>query len=283
MRKFNRSSFNSLVLLSVLGASLVATNVHAESRHHRAESVYQEFRPFAENAPKFSGFYANLGLAYNSIPGMGYTDTFTPTGTMASDVNATASSSSFISGLIKIGYAYRFGQTGYLGVAGFYNLSATQKTLNATYQYAGVATNPVQISNTVQQSPGYGIMLQPGFLVSPYSLVYANVGAQMTSLKFESQQTNVSGDAAANAVSTNKTAMNYIIGVGYQRQMSFIKSSAARNLMWFTELNYGLGKTSVSQSITPPGGAQPLQPGRSETYSATPGGLQAVVGISYYF
>lgn len=282
MRKFS-PFFSSLILVSAVAAALVTTNVHAAVHHgHNVENAYQEFRPFAENTPKFSGIYANLGLAYNMAPGVSYTDTFTPTGLMNSDVDAKSSGGNFVSGLIKLGYAFRMGQTGYLGVAGFYNLSAQQKPLNTTYQYAQAASSPVTISNTVTQNPGYGLMLQPGIIVTPYSLVYANVGLQMSSVKFATQQ-NAVDPSVANPLSTTQSVNSYILGVGYQHQMSFIKAREARNLMWFAELNYGLGsKVSVAQKVTPPE-VTPLTPARDETYSFTPGAVQVAVGINYYF
>jgi hypothetical protein len=278
MRKFN-PSFNSFVLVSALAASLVATNVHAQTHHHRGvESAYQEFRPFADTAPKFAGFFGNLGLGYNMHSGsISYTDTFTPTGAFSSDVSASQSASkSNISGLLKFGYAWRMGERGYLGIAALYNAAAEQKLMDVTYQY-GAGTNPVQIQNTVKQGNSLGLMLEPGYLIDMKSMVYANVGVQMDDFKFQTQEVN---GADTEALSTNKKPMNYVVGFGYQRQM--LTSPKLRNLTWFAEMNYTMGsKMNVAQSIVPPN-VGPTQPARSETYSFSPTNLQLVLGVNYY-
>lgn len=281
MRKLS-PFFNSLIVAGALLSIVTTSTVQAATHHHNSMTFSAPtFSPFAESAPKFSGFFANLGLAFNMLPGVAYTDKFTPTGVMASDVDTKASATNYISGLIKLGYAFRLGETGYLGVAGFYNLSGQQKNLTTTYQYAPTSASPVTISNTATQNPGYGLVLMPGILLDRFSLLYLNVGAQLNTFKVETVQNNVSAEVA-NPVSTSKSGMSYLVGIGYQHQMSFLKSREARNLMWFTELNYGLGKVNISQSITPPE-VSPTSPARAETYAFTPNALQVAVGISYYF
>ena len=282
MRKFNRS-FNSLVLLSAIAASLVATNVHAESRHHRAESVYQEFRPFADNAPRFAGFFGNLGLGYNMHSGsISYTDRFVSDpaspSVFAPDVSASHSvNQSNISGLLKFGYAYRIGERGYLGLAAFYNLAAEQKLMDVTYQY-GAGTNPGKIENTVKQGASFGLMLEPGYLINLQSLAYLNIGVQMDDFKFQTQEINT---AEVFPAETDKKPLDYVIGFGYQRQM--LTSPKLRNLTWFAEMNYTLGsQIKVEQS----GVLKPIVPfpaTREETYSFSPTNLQLVLGVNYYF
>ena len=278
MRKFN-SSFNSFVLLSALAASFVATNVHAQThRHHSVESAYQEFRPFADTAPKFAGFFGNLGLGYNMHSGsISYTDKFTPTGVFSSDVSASHSASkSNISGLLKFGYAYRMGERGYLGIAALYNAAAEQKLMDVNYQY-GAGTNPVMIGNTVKQGNSLGLMLEPGYLIDMKSMVYANIGVQMDDFKFQTQEVN---GADTEALSTNKKPMDYILGFGYQRQM--LNLPKFRNLTWFAEMNYTMGsKMTVSQSTNISAPTE-QRPDRTETYSFSPTNLQLVLGVNYY-
>jgi hypothetical protein len=242
MRKSN-SSFHLFVLLSAVIAGMASTNVHAAIHHHvsSSKSVYtsessvsQEFRSFADMAPKFSGFFGNLGIGYNMHSGsITYTDTFLPAGSFAPNVSASQSASqSNVSGLIKLGYAFRVSERGYLGLAAIYNLAAEQKLMDVAYQY-GAGTNPVKINNTVKQGNSLGFVVQPGYLVDMKSLAYLNVGITMDDFKFQTQEVN---GADAVPVATNKKPINYIIGLGYQRQL--INLPKLRNLTWFTELKF---------------------------------------------
>jgi hypothetical protein len=277
MPKF-KPNFNFLFLFSVLAVSLVTTQASAATHRHHNYNTYQEWSPFTENAPKFSGFFGSLGLGYNMNSGtINYTDVFTPVGNFASNVNASQSvNQNNISGLIKLGYAYRIGEKGYLGVAGFYNLTAPINLMDVTYQY-GAGGNPGTIENIVTQSSGYGLLLEPGYLLTPYSLLYANVGLGWTNYAFD---TTVQNAADSDPISTNKSASSYILGLGYQHQIT--SSPKARNLTWFAEVNYVMGsQLSISQSNN--GSAlTPLLPQRTETYTFTPKAIQLVLGLNYY-
>jgi hypothetical protein len=274
MRKF--ISYLSLCTLTALA---ISTNVQA------ARSLENDM-PFHQAGPNFSGFYGNLGLSYNMLAtSANYQADLVSLTEVPESVSGSGSQSvSPVGGLLKFGYAFRLQPKIYLGVAAFYNLHASQTVTNANVAYNAALGGGGTIAVSQKIDSSYGFLLQPGYILDSKSAVYLNLGMELTPVTVTSVvNANNGGGGALNStsLSTGKTANTVKFGVGYQREMTFLKFKGSNNLTWFVEANYTPSSTlSITQAESvAPGDV----PGRTETISAKVANTQLVVGINYYF
>jgi len=273
MRKFlNTLSLSTLVLLSMSSAVQAATHYNSEM-------------PFSEsNNPKFSGFYGNLGVGYNMLSsGVDYSGVIRASSSTEGPVYVVtpasgSKSNGAVSGLLKLGYAFRIQPQIYVGFAGFYNVQGTQSLTSFSTPYT-VSGSSAMVNVQETAASSYGFLFQPGYILSNNkSAIYLNLGMEFIPVTVK---TSVSVPTLVNdisEISTTKSVSSIKLGVGYQQQLNLGKFKGSNNLTWFAEANY-LPSTSVN--ITQ--GNTDLAPFRSEEMKAKLGNTQLVVGINYYF
>jgi hypothetical protein len=277
MRTFrNTINLGGIILLAMMSTAQAA-------RHYSENNMPSVFTE--SNKPSFSGFYGNVGLAYNmmssSVEYAGIVHT--PNSDLLIPDTTANQSLGAVSGLFKVGYAFRFEPQFYVGVAAFYNLASLSTLATNNISYSATPGSGLVSGIDVKETAGssYGFLLQPGYILPDNkSAVYLNLGMEMTSVTAETNVTDVNGAVPGTSLSSSKIASNVKLGVGYQRQMTFLKFKGARNLTWFVEDNYS-PSTSVTfdQSNLYPA----LNPTRTEQIKASLGDNQLVLGVNYYF
>lgn len=272
-KSMNILGFICLLLLGVSGVQ--AANSYAIS--------------FSEsNNPAFSGFYGNLGVAYNMLSSsvdyagiIQYNDGSGQEELLAGSANKSAGA---VSGLFKLGYSFRLQSQIYLGFAGFYNLQGTQSltSFSAPYNSSKGAGGVVNVKEEVAGS--YGFLLQPGYiLANNKSAIYLNLGMEFIPITTKTNISDYTGTMLGDTdLSSSKTISAVKLGVGYQQHLNLGKFKGSNNLTWFAEANY-TPTTSVNISQGQLASDSPQPPYRYEQMKAKLGNTQLVVGINYYF
>ena len=205
---------------------------------------------------KFTGFYGQVGVGYESTNPSYSSSGISIAGVGTVPLSTTINSSSGFTGSVGIGYMAEISKDFLLGLGAEYD-PLNSSSSNYTIGIPGYSSS----TGSYKKQNSYNIFLAPATPVGTDGLLYGKVGYTGASIQ----------STAQDGTSTNTNYTGYSLGLGYRQIIQ-------GGLYGFGEVNYvNMGNQNNTYSGT--------VSGRSYSYTNTSNatGYNALVGIGYKF